>query len=344
MTPDPISADLKAVLRRLKLSRGLDTLPDRLILARQQKLPHQDFLLLVFSDEVTRRDGLAATVRAQRAGLDPGAQLEHWDPTAKVTFDRALLNELTTLRFLESYHHVTIVGPVGVGKTFLAHALGHIACRRGHSVLAVRADRMLKTLKHARLTQSHEAELRKLLTIDLLLIDDFGLDTMDAQESRDAYDTFLERHRAGSMVVVSNRGPDEWLATFADPAPCPERHRSLHQQRLRPRDRGRVLPHPAQAQPEGDGAATEGIECPRLSPPTPPPKITPESGTQIWARPKLGLYEARRPCPMTVAPALAEKRPCVALRSGRTTVPQPACRPSSAPGHVRDQAPGVPCF
>jgi DNA replication protein DnaC len=217
MTPDPISADLKAVLRRLTRSRGLDTLPERLALARQQKLPHQDFLLLVLSDEVTRRDGLAATVRAQRAGLDPGAQLEHWDPTAKVTFDHALLNELATLRFLESHHHVAIVGPVGVGKTFLAHALGHIACRRGYSVLAIRADRLLKTLKHARLTQSHEAELRKLLAIDLLLVDDVGLDAMDAQESRDAYDIFLERHRAGSMIVVSNRGPDEWLATFADP-------------------------------------------------------------------------------------------------------------------------------
>jgi DNA replication protein DnaC len=166
---------------------------------------------------VTRRDGLAATLRAQRAGLDPAAQLEQWDATAKVTFDHTLLNELAALRFLETHHHVAIVGPVGVGKTFLAHALGHIACRRGYSVLALRADRMLKTLKHARLTQQHEAELRKLLAIDLLLLDDFGLDAMDAQESRDAYEIFLERHRAGSMVVVSNRGPDEWLATFADP-------------------------------------------------------------------------------------------------------------------------------
>ena len=217
MTPDPISADLKTVLRRLKLSRLLDTLPERLTLARQQPLPPQDFLLLVLADEVTRRDGLAATLRAQRAGLDPTAQLEHWDPTAKVTFDRTLLSELATLRFLESHHHVTIVGPVGVGKTFLAHALGHVACRRGHSVLAVRTDHFLKTLKHARLTQSHEAELRKYIAADLLLLDDFGLDAMDAQESRDAYELFLERHRTASMVVTSARGPDEWLATFADP-------------------------------------------------------------------------------------------------------------------------------
>ena len=217
MNPDPISPDLKSVLKRLKLSRMLDTLPERLVLARQQKMPHQDFLLLALGDEASRRDGQASTIRAQRARLDPGAQLERWDATAKVTYDRALFNELATLRFLESHHHVAIVGPVGVGKTFLAHALGHVACRRGHSVLALRADKLLKSLRHARLTQSYEAELRKLIAVDLLIVDDFGLDAMDAQESRDAFEIMTERDRAGSIIVTSNRGPDEWLGTFADP-------------------------------------------------------------------------------------------------------------------------------
>ena len=217
MTPDPISPELKTVLRRLKLSRMLDTLPERFALARQQKMPHQDFLLLALSDEAQRRDGQAATLRAQRAHLQPDCQLERWDETTKVEFDRALLNELASLRFLESHHHVAVVGSVGVGKTFLAHALGHVACRRGHSVMALSADQLLKTLKHARLTQTHEKEMRALLSVDLLIVDDFGLDAMDAQESRDAHEIILERHRAGSMIVTSNRGPDEWLATFADP-------------------------------------------------------------------------------------------------------------------------------
>lgn len=217
MTPDPISPELKTVLRRLKLSRMLDTLPERFSLARQQKMPHQDFLLLALSDEAQRRDGQAATLRAQRAHLQPDCQLERWDETAKVELDRALLNELASLRFLESRHHVAIVGPVGVGKTFLAHALGHVACRRGYSVLALTADVMLKSLKHARLTQTHEKEMRALLSVDLLIVDDFGLDAMDPQESRDAHELIYERHRAGSMIVSSNRGPDEWLATFADP-------------------------------------------------------------------------------------------------------------------------------
>lgn len=217
MTIDVVSPELRTVLRRLKLSKMLDTLPERLALARQQKMPHQDFLLLALGDESSRRDSLAATLRAQRARLDPDMQLERWDETAKVTFDKALLNELVSLRFLEAHAHVAIVGPVGVGKTFIAHALGHTAARRGASVLAVRADQMLKTLKHARLDNSHEAELRKLIAVDLLLVDDFGLDAMDSTESRDAYEILTERHRAGSMIVTSNRGPDEWHATFADP-------------------------------------------------------------------------------------------------------------------------------
>ena len=160
-TTAEVSADLKTALRRLKLGRTLDTLPERLTLARQQKMPHQDFFLLVLHDEIARRDSLSAVVRAGRAHLETDMQLERWDESAKVTFDRMLLNELMSLRFLEERRHITIVGPVGVGKTFIAHAIGHAASRRGRSVLVVTADRMLKTLKHARLDNSHDAEMRK---------------------------------------------------------------------------------------------------------------------------------------------------------------------------------------
>ena len=108
MTTEVISPDLKAVLRRLKLSRMLDTLPERVVLARQQKMPHQDWLLLVLSDEATRRDSLAVSLRAQKGHLDPSMHLEAWDPTANVSFDRALLNELVSLRFLDAHAHVAI--------------------------------------------------------------------------------------------------------------------------------------------------------------------------------------------------------------------------------------------
>jgi DNA replication protein DnaC len=214
---DAVHPDLINALKRLKLGRLLDTLPERLALARQQKLPHQDFLLVLLGDEVERRESNAISLRAQRAHLDPAMHLENWDATSKVQYDQELLNELASLRFIESNNHVVIVGPVGVGKTFLAHALGLAACRRKYSVIAVRADKMLKNLRHARLDNTYEAELRKLLAADLLIIDDFGLDAMERTDSRDAYEIMTERHRAGSIIITSNRGPDEWLATFTDP-------------------------------------------------------------------------------------------------------------------------------
>lgn len=214
---DVISKDLKTVLKGLRLSKMLDTLPERLAQARTSKMPHQDFLLLVLSDESTRRQSNAVRFRADRAALDATMQMEAWDETASVVYDRELLAELTTLRFVEAHQNVAIVGPVGVGKTFLAHALGHIATRRGIPALAVRSDRMLKALRHARLDNSYDAEVRRLLAPDLLIIDDFALDVMDTTESRDTFEILTERHRAGSIVITSNRDPAEWHALFADP-------------------------------------------------------------------------------------------------------------------------------
>ncbi|MCA9709889.1 MAG: ATP-binding protein [Myxococcales bacterium] len=217
MTSASISPTLKAHLKRLKLSPMLQTLPERLTLARQQKTPHESFLELVLADEVMRRDRLEAKNRAAKGGLDPSMVVEAWDGTAQVTYDKSLWAELTTLRFLEAHHDVLLLGPVGVGKTFLGTALGHIACRRGCRVRFVQTDKMLKLLKASRLDQTYEATLRQLITVDLLILDDFALDPMDAIETRDLGELLREKHRRTSLIVTSNRDPGEWLAMMAEP-------------------------------------------------------------------------------------------------------------------------------
>ena len=105
---------------------------------------------------------------------------------------------------------------VGVGKTFVATALGHAAVRRRYTVAFQRADVMLKRLRASRLDNSHDAELRKLVRVDLLLLDDFALQPMDALDTSDVYDLIVERHRTASTVVTSNREPIEWLGQMAD--------------------------------------------------------------------------------------------------------------------------------
>lgn len=214
---DPVSGELRQVLRRLKLGKMLDTLPERLALARQQHLTHAAFLELVLADEATRRDTQSARLRARKAGLDPGMRLDTWDETAAVRYDHALWNELTSLRFLDGSHGALLLGAVGVGKTHLATALGHIAVRRRHSVLMLRADALFKRLKAARLDNTVDAEMRRLTQVRLLLIDDFALQPLDATETADFYELVVARHHQASTVVTSNREPAEWLAMMSDP-------------------------------------------------------------------------------------------------------------------------------
>jgi DNA replication protein DnaC len=217
MTAATITPELKALLRRVKLGRCLDTLPERLTLAQTGGMGHAEFLELVLADEVTRRETTSADRRARAAGLDPTMTLDRWDDTAKITYDHATWNELCSLRFVDGGHNAVIMGPVGVGKTFLATALGHAAVRRRYSVHFERCDRLLKRLRASRLDNSHDAEMRKLLRVDLLIVDDFALQPLDALDTADVYELIVERHRAAATIVTSNREPVEWLGFMADP-------------------------------------------------------------------------------------------------------------------------------
>jgi len=216
MAAAAINPELVTALKRLKLGRILDTLPERLVLADKQKMSLDDLLLLVLTDEIARRDSTAADNRARDAGLDPSMRLELWDKSSKVTFDKRMLAELVSLRFLEAHRHVVVLGPVGVGKTFVSQALSHIACRHGYNVRFVRADAMLRTLRQSRLDNSRDAEMVSLTSVDLIVVDDFALEPMTKEESKDVYQLFLERTGRASMIVTSNRDTAEWLAMFDD--------------------------------------------------------------------------------------------------------------------------------
>jgi DNA replication protein DnaC len=211
-----INPDLVKALKRLCLGKMVEAMPARIALAEDQELPFQDVLLMLLVDEIARRDSCALVRRAGHAGLDPEMVLERWDKTAKVNFDRRVLAELSTLRFLAARRNVVILGPVGVGKTFLANALGHLACKAGFDVQMLRGDAMLRRLKQSRMDNSREALMLELQTVDLLIVDDFALEPMTREESRDVYQLFVERNAKASTIVTSNRDTAEWLALFDD--------------------------------------------------------------------------------------------------------------------------------
>jgi DNA replication protein DnaC len=212
-----ISPSLKTAMKRLKLGGLLPTLPERVTYARKAKLGELEFLELALHDEIARRDERNLAARLARAGFDEEQTLEGFDWDAPISFDRDRVRDLFTLGFVERQEDVIFLGPVGVGKTYLASALGHAACRAGHDVLFLRADHLLQGLHQARADHTTEKALRRLLAPDVLIVDDFGLRRLDARQSSDFYEVILERHRRASTIVTTNRAIDEWIPLFHDP-------------------------------------------------------------------------------------------------------------------------------
>ena len=115
------------------------------------------------------------------------------------------------------HRHVLLVGPASVGKSFLAHALGYAAVRANHTVRFSHADDFFRAMAQARVDNSVDRTFRSFVTPDLLILDDLGFHRLTAQQSADLYELILNRHRASSFVITSNRAVDEWLSLFDHP-------------------------------------------------------------------------------------------------------------------------------
>jgi DNA replication protein DnaC len=212
-----INSSLKTVLKRLRLSPVLHTLPDRLAYARKTKLPHSDFLELVLQDEIDRREHKSLQLRIDKAGFTEERTLEQFDWDAPVTFDRDRVRDLFGLGFLDRHEDVIFMGQVGVGKSHLAEALGHAACRAGKQVLFCRADELFKEFLQSRADHTTSKVLRRYMAPHLLIIDDFALRRLDARQSSDIYEVIIARHKRASTIFTSNRTVEEWIPQFDDP-------------------------------------------------------------------------------------------------------------------------------
>ena len=212
-----IAPDLVRRLKRLRLGGLLPTLPDRATHARQAKLPPLEFLELLLQDEIDRRDSQGLARRVEAAGFEEVVAYEQlvWD--TPVSYDRARVRELFSLHWLGAQENVIFCGPVGVGKSWFAQALGHSACRTARHVRYIKVGKLLLALHQSRADNSFDRELRSWLAPDLLILDDFGLRKLTAQQSSDFYDVLVERDRHASTIITSNRAVDEWVALFDDP-------------------------------------------------------------------------------------------------------------------------------
>ena len=206
-------------LRALKLSGMLDTLDARLAQARGGDLGHLDFLQVLCDDEITRREQQAIARRIRRANFEnPQATLESFDFTAAPKLPAAHIRDLAALRWLAAGECLIAYGPVGVGKTHVAQAMGNLAIRRGAEVRFTKTSRLLSDLAGGHADRSYDKRMREYIRPALLILDDFAMREFTPGQADDLYELVSERTaRGAAMTLTSNRQPSDWYPLFPNP-------------------------------------------------------------------------------------------------------------------------------
>jgi DNA replication protein DnaC len=208
---------LQPRLRQLKLSGMRDAIAARAEEARARSLDPLEFLTLLLDDELTRREADGIARRIRQARFDEVCDLRDFDWGYNPDIPKGRIWELASGRYIDEHSGIVLCGPTGVGKSFIAQALGVEACRQQYSVLFVKTNALLSDLAGGRVDGSHPVRMRRYLSPRLLILDDFAMREYTASQSEDLYEVVSRRHRRGSLILTTNRDPSDLYPLFPNP-------------------------------------------------------------------------------------------------------------------------------
>ena len=221
--------DLITKIKELKLIGMQDTLVARLKEARDNDLDYEQFLTLLLQDEEQVRSARNLSGKIKLARFEESKTLEELDLNKYSGNIRRVINHLNTGGYLREKKNVIILGPTGTGKTHLAQALGHDACRRGYKVKFIRSCALIAEFNASRTDDSWQSVLNKYVRPDLLILDDFGLKGLSSSGASDLYELIAGRHIKSNFIITSNRKTEGWCELFPDPVmACAALDRIVH--------------------------------------------------------------------------------------------------------------------
>ncbi|MEK6591452.1 MAG: IS21-like element helper ATPase IstB [Pseudomonadota bacterium] len=204
-------------LRRLKLTGMADALEQQIAQPQTHALSFEERIGLLIDRELTSRDNRRLTRLLRAAKLKHPACVEDINYRHSRGLQRAPMASLVTSDWVRQRQSLLIVGPTGCGKTWLACALGNAACRQGLSVLYLRATRLLDDLRIAHADGSYTKKLAYLAKLDLLILDDWGLQKLTRAQAQDLLEVVDDRHGARSLLITSQLPIEHWHDTLGDP-------------------------------------------------------------------------------------------------------------------------------
>jgi DNA replication protein DnaC len=204
-------------LRTLKLTGMVKSLEEQMQMADIDSLSFEQRLGLMADREITERQNRHLQTRLRKAKLRQSVSVEDIDYRHPRGLDRALVAKLQSCDWIKDRHNLIITGPTGTGKTFLACALAHKACREGFSALYLRIPRLLQDLFISKGDGRYAMLLKSIAKTDLLLLDDWGMSKITSEQSRDLLELIDDRHGLRSTLITSQFPVDHWHELIDDP-------------------------------------------------------------------------------------------------------------------------------
>ena len=204
-------------LRTLRLPAMAQAYAEQMADPKMAELSFDERLAMLVDREIVARENKRLARLIREAKLRLNACVEEIDYTHARGLDRSVIAGLRSCRWIEERLNVVITGPTGVGKSFIACALGNLACRNGYSTRYYRLSRLLSELNMAKADGSYVRTLQRLSKIQVLIIDDLGLADMTIQDSRDLLKILDDRVGTRSTIIASQIPVEHWHETLADP-------------------------------------------------------------------------------------------------------------------------------
>jgi DNA replication protein DnaC len=201
-------------LQQLRLTGMHKALREQLDLPEIEDLSFEERLGLLADREMTEREDRRLQTRLRQARLRQNACLDYRAPRG---LDKALITQLATGQWIRDGLNLILVGPTGVGKTWIGCALAHHACRQGYTVRYLRLPRLFEELRLAHADGRFPKLMSTLAKTDLLLLDDWGLTTLDSEARRDLLELLDDRHGQRSTLVTSQLPVEHWHEIIGDP-------------------------------------------------------------------------------------------------------------------------------